>query len=862
MPALKAASVSNKRKIPLPDATKGAPSKAEVAGHDHFAPKSMLLYLLLFFSGAAALIYQVLWIRQLTLVVGVEVYSITIAVSAFFAGLASGGAFIGRIADRWSRPLLGYALLEFGVALTGISATLALGHAARPFVVMQDHIGFLAWSIPFLLVGVPAFFMGGTLPVAVRSQSRTFTNIAKAGGWIYAANTTGGISGALLVPFLLVPHLGVIGTAVAAAILNLFAAGLALVLRRRAESDLPTAKREILPSGRRSIQPTTALILYGVAGSIALGYEVVWSQAMAQFLSTRVFAFSIVLATYLCGLSIGTALYARFGHAFRDTWGVFGFLITAAGVIAVLEIAVLSLWQLRIQFDAGNWAFALTGSELARMCAQFLVAALGIVFLPTVLLGAAFPAVLKLAANADHAGRDVGAVLSLNTAGGIIGTLLTGFLLIPVLGLVRTLSLLAIAAAMVGALAVVLGAAATRKMQWLVLGMGTSAVIVGVLTPPDRLERLLLTTRGGGAVLFYQESRGGTVAVAEHIAGDNAFRRLYIQGVSNSGDAMPSLRYMRLQALLPLLIHRGEPRSTLVIGFGTGITTGALLRYPQLEKRVCAELLPAVIQAGDLFPENYNAAHDNKVQIRVRDGRQELLRSDEKYDLITLEPPPPSAEGVVNLYSRDFYQLAKKRVDQDGMLAQWLPISTQNDEDTRSLVRSFLDVFPYATLWTTELHEMLLIGSDAPMELDAKEIATRFADPKITATLSAVGIASPAALLATYVTDRQGLERYVSNAPPVTDNDPRIEYSTWVRALEITRVLPKLLSFQSDPPLKNADAKMQSAISTHRQSLFDFYAAGIAAYNGDRELWGRTINRVVSQDSENPYYRWIIGGRQ
>lgn len=450
---------------------------------------------MLFFSGAAALVYQVLWIRQLTLVVGVEVYSITIAVSAFFSGLAGGGAFLGRIADRWNQPLLGYALLEFGVVVTGISATLVLGHAAGPFAIMQDHIGFFAWAIPFLLVGIPAFFMGGTLPVAVRSQTRAFTNIARAGGWIYTANTAGGISGALLVPFVLVPRLGVIGTAVAAAILNVFAAGLALILCRTAKSDFATIKREIAPIGGRATQSMTAFILYGVAGGIALGYEVVWSQAMAQFLSTRVFAFSVVLATYLGGLVVGSALYARFGHSFRDTWGAFGFLITAAGVIAVLEIAVLGLWQLRIQLDAGNWAFAVTGSELARMCAKFLVAALGIVFLPTVLLAAAFPAVLKLSANADHIGRDVGTVLALNTAGGIVGTLLTGFFLIPMLGLVRTLSLLAIAAAMVGALAAVLGSAATMKTRWLVLGMGTLAVVVGVLTPPDRLERLLLTTR-------------------------------------------------------------------------------------------------------------------------------------------------------------------------------------------------------------------------------------------------------------------------------------------------------------------------------------------------------------------------------
>ena len=177
---------------------------------------------------------------------------------------------------------------------------------------------------------------------------------------------------------------------------------------------------------------------------------------------------------------------------------------------------------------------------------------------------------------------------------------------------------------------------------------------------------------------------------------------------------MTSLRYMRLQALLPLIIHRGTPRDVLVIGLGTGITTGSLLRYPGLERRVCAELLPAVVRGAALFEGNDGVATDPRVDVRLRDGRRELLRSNDSYDLITLEPPPPSAAGVVNLYSTDFYRLAATRLHTNGLVAQWLPLPTQTDSDTRSLVRSFLDVFPYATLWTTELHEMLLVGSLNP----------------------------------------------------------------------------------------------------------------------------------------------------
>jgi spermidine synthase len=861
MSAVKSDAASRKKSKDR-NVSKPAPAIEQADGIG-FNARPILFGLLLFLSGTAALIYQILWIKQLSLIVGVEVYSITVAVSAFFAGLALGGAVFGRFTDRFSKPLVLYAILEGGIAALGIFSTIALAHSAGLFVTIEARAGLLAWVLPFILVGAPAFLMGGTLPVAVRSQVCGRVQIARTGGWIYAANTAGGIAGVLLSSFTLLPWLGVRNTALAAALLNLGAAGMAMALVRRAVSDLTeTEVKEAEAVDSPSDNSGIALVLYAISGGIALGYEVVWSQAMAQFLSTRVFAFSVVLATYLAGLVVGSALYARFSHKVRDPWGVFGLLIAAAGVVALFEIAGLDLWQLRFQIEAGNVAFAATGSEFARMGTHFAVAATGIVFVPTVMLGAAFPAVLRLAARETRAGMDVGIVLALNTAGGIAGTLLTGFLLVPILGLVRTLSILAILATTVGVLAVLLGSAVSRKMQLAVCVLGVIAIIGGILAPQDRLARLLLTTRGGGNLIFYQESRGATVAVAEQRSGDNVFRRLYIQGVSNSGDAMPSLRYMRLQAMLPLIIHRGEPRSALVIGFGTGITAGAVLHYPQLYRRVCVELLPAVVRAGELFPENYKAGSDPGMQIRLRDGRQELLHSSERYDLITLEPPPPSAEGVVNLYSTDFYKLASRRLERNGLFAQWLPLATQNDEDTRSLVRSFLDVFPYATLWTTEMHEMLLVGSYSPIDLDVHQITSRFMQSSVSTPLKAVGISSPAALLATWVTGRDGLERYAARANPVTDDHPRIEYAAWVRPREISRVLPELLALRTDPPLVNADDNLRPEIDRQRQVLLNFYAAGLAAYNGDREKWRQTIQEVLAIDGNNPYYAWVTGERK
>ena len=599
--------------------------------------------------------------------------------------------------------------------------------------------------------------------------------------------------------------------------------------------------------------------MYALAGGVALGYEVVWSQAIVQFLSTRSFAFAIVLATYLVGLVLGSAVYARFSRKVRNPWRVFGFLVAAAGFVAFVEIAGLGLWQLQVQAMVGHLTYGVTGSQFAAMCARFSVAAAGIVLLPTMFLGAAFPAVLQLVQGEIGVGRNVGSVIALNTAGGIAGALLTGFLLVPGLGLVRTLGVLAIVASGIGVFAVFRGSTTQRRMRWVVVGLGIAVVLGGIVTPRDRLARLLVTTRSGGSMVFYEESEGGTVAVVQQRADSNVFRRLYIQGVSNSGDAVPSLRYMRLQALLPSILHQGEPHSALVIGFGTGITAGALLQYPGLTRRVCAELLPAVVRAGPLFRGNYEAASSPNLQIRMRDGRQELLRSSERYDLITLEPPPPSAAGVSNLYSSDFYALAGKRLQPNGLFAQWLPIATQNDEDTRSLVRSFLDSFSYATLWTTELHEMLLIGSFAPIDLNINRISDRFNQTKVSEALSEVGIGSPAALMATWVTGREGLERYAADALPVTDDRPRIEYAALVRTNEITRTLPAMLALRTDAPLVGADEVSRGTLVEERESLVDFYNAGLAAYIGDQEAWRTNIVAALKNHRDNPYYGWAIG---
>ncbi|SAK44813.1 spermidine synthase [Caballeronia hypogeia] len=852
-----------------PKSTRPDAARKTRRAHSHDTPvaqRTAVPALLLFVSGMAALIYQVLWVKQLTLVVGIEVQAVTIAISAFFAGLALGGWRVGKLADRVARPMLLYAALEVAALLLGVGATQALAHSAGWFAKLQASVGPLAWALPFTLVGLPAIAMGGTVPVLTRALAPSRQGVGGAGGRLYAANTAGAITGALLPAFVLIPALGVQGSALAAAALNALAALGAVALSRGVRPGIGASVARSDGSAAPA-QARVAVALYAVAGGIALGYEVVWSQAIAQFISTRSFAFSIVLATYLFGLALGSAVAARHVGRVRDPWSVFGALIGLAGLAALGGVAGAGDWLAAAQAHASALVLAATGNLLASMCASFAVAACAIVLLPTILLGAAFPFALRMAAHGDDGrgasgastGADVGRVLALNTAGGIAGTLFAGFELVPALGLIRALGVLAVAAGLIGVSAALSGGGARRA------GIATCAVIamlcavVAFVTPADRLGTLLAHAHGGD-LAFYEESGGGTVAVLEQGDGARRFRRLYIQGVSNSGDAMTSRRYMRLQALAPLMIHTGTPRSALVIGLGTGITGGALLTWPTLEKRVVAELLPAVARASSRFDGNYGMSADPRIDLRMADGRRELLARDEHYDLVTLEPPPPSAAGVVNLYSTDFYRLAAARLNEGGIVAQWLPLATQNEDQTRSLIQSFLQVFPHAALWTTEFHEMMLVGSMQPMPLDVARLRARFAQPEVARALREVGIASPEAFAATWVADRSALAYYAEDARPVTDDDPRIEYAPWVRRGDFSATLAHMLALQSEPPLTGADAAFKETLATERGILHAFYRAGLDAYRGDRDAWARDIGMVMQADRGNPYYRWVTGG--
>lgn len=358
-----------------------------------------------------------------------------------------------------------------------------------------------------------------------------------------------------------------------------------------------------------------------------------------------------------------------------------------------------------------------------------------------IFMGGTLPAVVRsLRLAAGQIGTGGGRMYAANTFGAILGTLASSFLLIPWLGIRGT----SFSAALICV-------AAASLAFWFDRRPSPSEPNEASARPNSLVRGAVLAVifyAVAGAIALGYEVLWSQVVVSLMSTRAFAFSVMlatYLTGLARGASpfARRADRVRNPWGLLPLIIHNDKPKSALVIGLGTGITAGALLQYPELEHRVVAELLPEVLKASSVFEGNFGAVSDPRLDLRLRDGRRELMASDQNYDLITLEPPPPSASGVVNLYSTGFYELAVSRLNHGGLVAQWLPLPTQNEDDTRSLVRSFLEVFPHASLWTTEVHEMLLVGSLQPIDLDVARISQRFNEPALKAALSEVGVATP-----------------------------------------------------------------------------------------------------------------------
>ncbi len=732
-----------------------------------------LMLALFFLSGAAGLIYQVVWARMLTLVIGVSIFAISAVVCSFMAGLGLGSYLIGRWTQRWRDPLLAYGVIE---ALIGLYAAMTpwLFEATQPaYVWAFSHLGpsglnVFRIALSMLLLLVPTFLMGGTLPLLARVIERARMHAATGTGILYAVNTAGAVSGCFLAGFVLLAAVGVRNSLYVAAALNLAIAAAVIAWRRRRHAvEYPAAP--VAASGTWHPDQRFILGVFFLAGLTALGYEVLWTRALLVHLKSSTYAFSLMLSVYLLGVALGSAAASRLAGTLAEPMR--GIVVCQVGVAATTVVGLLAFPHLRMIGLATVGGEAIGGFPSA--VAAMLVEASVVLLPPTFFMGAMFPfGVAAYHQRHRSIGDSVGSLYASNTAGNIAGAILIGFAAIPLLGVRHSLVALAALNLLIAARVWArIGLHPLRAAAIPVALVAAVAIHVGIS------HRLFLDSinpfPAKNKVLSYREGASDTVAVVERT--DTGSRGLiYSDGRGAAGtNTLPVNLYF---GHLPMLLHPA-PRQVLHICYGSGNSVLALARHAP-ERIDVVELSPHVREASSYFWTNEGVLDNPNVHLIIEDGRNYLLGTDRTYDVISLEPPNIFTAGVVNLYTREFYDLARQRLNSDGIVVQWIPTIQVTRDDRAHLMRAFTDAFPVVSVWQQlSTTSILLVGSTRRLTVDVAHVQARLSPPMIQKDLAAMGLENAYGVLSFLLLDDDDVRSMVADHAPVTDDRTIVDFS-------------------------------------------------------------------------------------
>ena len=734
-------------------------------------PRDLLLYVLFFVSGAAALIYQVLWVRELGLLFGSTAEAAALTIAIFFAGIASGGWFWGSRAARLRSSLRGFGLLEIGVAVT------ALGHflVADVYFALYPELYALVGAAPVLetllkaavaatILLPSAFLMGGTLPLMGQHVIRAGARLGTGGSALYAVNTLGGATGALASGFVLPMALGFKGAYLLAVGLDLAVGIIAvLVARGRLEDAAAVVAARTLPALR--LPPLVWTIAF-VSGFVTLAVEVLWTRLFAQVLQNSVYTYALVLVTFLLALALGAVLANLLSRQRRVP------AETVTVVLLVLSAAIVAATPWLFHTLTGGLGYLGHGRPFWGYVGAVAWTAALAMLLPGIILGAVLPYLLRLLERGCGApGEALGRLVAVNTTGAILGALAAGFLLIPAFGIWRALWLLAALYALVAGVALI--AQLPRPALRGAAGLATAAaVLLLAILPPETLPVIRVNPERGERLVEMREGRAAHAAVIER-GGNLSIRVNNYYTLGGTGALVAE----RNQTLIPLLTHPA-PRNVFFLGMGTGITAGAALFLP-IERVVVCEILGEVVDLAKAHfgPYANGLFDDPRVVIHAEDGRHCLSRSLQRYDAIIADLFTPWKAGTGNLYTKDHYALAAERLNPGGLYVQWIPLYQVSMQELSIIAATMAAVFPEVTLWRGDLHAsrsiVALVGRNEAAPLDPAAVVRQAR--RVAADQRRTDVDLAATVLRLYAGNVQASGLF-ADAPVNTDDRPLIEY--------------------------------------------------------------------------------------
>jgi len=829
------------------------------------------------FSGVAALIYQTAWTRQFAIVFGTSELAVATVLAAYMGGLALGATLAERFLTRVMRPVLTYGLLELGIAASAIflvPALLWLANVAlqslfggQPAPPDSDHAGTTLFYLvsAFVALAVPTTLMGATLPVLARYAVAEEAQVGRRIGLLYATNTAGAVAGALLTAFMLLPELGLMHTIWVGAALNALVFLLAVALARRIPfekpatgySDEPTpasaARARVRKYSFRNFPgPAWVLPLMLFAGAVAFFQEVLWTRMLSHVVGSSIYAFGVMVASFLAGIALGGGLGAAVAKTRERATTALGIALVAAAVAAAIA-------YLRLESLLPTTAGLMVASDLhfgflhvpnTLFC--------GLLLLPmTIAIGMTYPlAVRILASDADEAAPASARVYAWNTVGAIAGSLAAGFVLIPELKYEGSIRVAVCTSAALGVAAIWILFPVNR-----VVAIATSVLAIAgcaFFKPQAPMTLLVTSPLNVGTqhrVLYYDIGRSASVVMLAQDGGLGLRTNGLPESLMDSPGSLQ--RFSGEFWLSPLaVIARPSARDMLIVGFGGGVVVEGV--PPTVRHVDVIEIEPKVIEANRQTSHlrKRNPLSDERVNIIVNDARGALRLTNRRYDAIVSQPSHPWTAGASHLYTREFMQLAHDHLTLDGVFVQWMNVIFMDEDLMRSLTATLLSVFGEVRVYRPDPNTVVFLASDQPLNPELQLAQTGYPLRSAPLHYARFGINNTEDLLAALVLDAEGARRISAGAPLITDDDNRIatssvyEHRRGMTGDSSGRFVAAL------DPLQRADSIAYGALKD--QVSFDYIARRISVFSMLDPSIAERIARmaqILRNDARGEYLR-------
>ena len=739
--------------------------------------------------------------RSLGLFFGSDMYGVAIILGTFMGGLALGSLIGGYFSERLNRPLLWYGLVEIGIGAFALSVPAILelfDPLLRSVYPESFHDSSSLYQVTRIALAsgtilVPTTLMGTTLPLIMRHFVRSQSGLGEMAAFFYGINTLGALAGTMLAGFLLLPYIGMHKTTLFAAAIN-FSIGLGCIFIALRSNAPGMAKVQVSNDQTKLHAPhprtsnisrnkiaTAALFGIGISGIGSFALEVVWTRILIMSFSATVYSFTSMLACFLFGIFLGSLLVSKFVDRVRNPLGLLAKLELGVGLsVALLCVLVNSIPDFFSHVLATTMQ-VLPGENGGALVLATLIASIFLLVIPATLLGATFSVALKAyTVNVMQIGSRTGNLYFANTVGAIIGSLGAVLFLLPTAGAKASLALIALLFALNG---VWLWFTEYGKSLKTLIHPGLAIPVIitfwsittGLFSPYQITLNFNQKIGSDTQLLYHKEGIQSTIDI---IRSGSDITSLIIGGNIEADNGYTQKRHFILKGHLPLMFHEA-PESVLVVGLGMGITLQATANHEGLKQIHVVELSPEILEAHSQLREvNGDVVANPLVKVRIDDGRSYMKLSQSNYDMITADPIHPKISRVGYLYTREYYQYIRERLNDGGIVCQWMPIYQMSPARLRSAMKTFYEVFPNATFWYVKNHG-LFIAKKEPLVIDYTLLADKFSRPMIKKDLKSIDIASPEEMLALLLMGPEEIRAFINDGPIVptnTDDHPYLEY--------------------------------------------------------------------------------------